>query len=98
MRQLTLAGDPMYARGKYHFFASSEENPACVVEPGTPEDVGKIVRSFRLASHSQPSLRRITPFDDQLNVIDATRTPFAVSNRSFPAIPRQGLLFYSLAP
>ena len=40
----------MYSRGKYHYAASSEENPACVVEPGTPEDVGKIVRSFRLAS------------------------------------------------
>ena len=37
-------GDPLYAKGKYHFVASSEQDPACVVEPGTPEDVGEIVR------------------------------------------------------
>jgi hypothetical protein len=37
-------GDPLYAKGKYHYFASSEQDPACVVEPGTPEDVGEIVR------------------------------------------------------
>jgi len=48
-------GDPSYVKGSHHYFASSNENPACVVEPGTPEDVGKI-----------------------LNVIEATRTPFAV--------------------
>ncbi|KAF9648818.1 FAD-binding domain-containing protein [Thelephora ganbajun] len=50
-------GDPSYTNGIYHFFASSQENPACVVEPGIPGDVGKI-----------------------LNVIDATRTPFAVKS------------------
>ena len=37
-------GDPSYVEGKYHFYASSEQDPACVVEPGTPEDVGEIVR------------------------------------------------------
>ena len=37
-------GDPLYGKGKYHFIASSEQDPACVVEPGTPEDVGEIVR------------------------------------------------------
>ena len=37
-------GDPLYESGKYHYFASSEDDPACVVEPGTPEDVDKIVR------------------------------------------------------
>ena len=41
-------GDPSFADGIYHFAASSEEIPACVVEPGTPEDLGKIVRPFRL--------------------------------------------------
>jgi len=42
-------GNPLYTKGKHHFLVSSQESPACVVEPGTPEDVGKIVRSFRLA-------------------------------------------------
>lgn len=28
----------------------SQQDPACVVEPGTPEDVGKTVRSFRPVS------------------------------------------------
>ena len=37
-------GDPLYAKGKDHFITSSEQDPACVVEPGTPEDVGEIVR------------------------------------------------------
>ena len=37
-------GDPLYIKGKYHFVASSEQIPACVVEPGTPEDAGEIVR------------------------------------------------------
>ena len=41
-------GDPLYAKGKYHFYASSEQDPACVVEPGTPEDVGEIVRPFTI--------------------------------------------------
>ena len=39
-------GDTSYDVGKYHFAASSEQDPACVVEPGTSEDVGKIVRLF----------------------------------------------------
>jgi len=37
------SGDPSYARGIYHSIASSQQSPACVVEPGTPEDVGKIL-------------------------------------------------------
>ena len=40
----TWIGDPLYIKGKSHFVASSEQDPACVVEPGTPEDVGEIVR------------------------------------------------------
>jgi len=40
------SGDPQYTEGEYHFMASSQQDPACVVEPGTPEDVGKIVRPF----------------------------------------------------
>ena len=44
------AGDPQYIEGEYHFDASSQQDSACVVEPGTPEDVGKIVRSFRSVS------------------------------------------------
>jgi hypothetical protein len=40
----TRTGDPLYSKGKYHFFATSEQDPACVVEPATPEDVGEIVR------------------------------------------------------
>ena len=43
-------GDPQYIEGEYHFVPSSQQDPACVVEPGTPEDVGKIVRSFRSVS------------------------------------------------
>jgi len=43
-------GGPSYIEGAYHFAASSQESPACVVEPGTPEDVGEIVRSFYSAS------------------------------------------------
>ena len=43
-------GDPQYTEGEYHFYASSQQSPACVVEPGTPEDVGKIVRSSLSAS------------------------------------------------
>ena len=46
----TWIGDPLYTKGEYHFFASSQQDPACVVEPGTPEDVGKVVRSSRSAS------------------------------------------------
>jgi hypothetical protein len=41
-------GDPSYVEGKYHFYASSEQDPACVVEPGTPEDVGEIVRPLTI--------------------------------------------------
>ena len=41
-------GDPLYDKGIYHATASSQQNPACVVEPGIPEDVGKIVGSFCL--------------------------------------------------
>lgn len=44
------AGDPLYTKGGYHYMTSSQQSPACVVEPGTPEDAGKIVRS----SHSVP--------------------------------------------
>jgi len=43
-------GNPLYTKGEYHYFASSQESPACVVEPGTPEDVGKIVRLIHSAS------------------------------------------------
>lgn len=45
-------GDPLYIKGTYHFAVSSQEDSACVVEPGTPEDVGKIVRSSR-SGHSK---------------------------------------------
>jgi len=41
-----FTGDPSYTEGVRHYFASSQDSPACVVEPGTPEDVGKVVRSF----------------------------------------------------
>jgi len=53
-------GNPLYTKGEYHFLASSQESPACVVEPGTPEDVGKIVCSFH-STPSPPSLRRTAP-------------------------------------
>ena len=37
-------GHRLYTKGMYHHTASSQENPACVVEPGTANDIGKIVR------------------------------------------------------
>ena len=43
-------GDLEYIKGDYHFTVSSDQDSTCVVEPGTPEDVGKIVCSFLLAS------------------------------------------------
>jgi len=43
-------GSPLYNKGTYHPTASSQESPACLVEPGTPDDVGKVVRSFLSAS------------------------------------------------
>jgi hypothetical protein len=46
-------GDPLYIRGKYHFVASSEQDPACLVEPGTPEDVGEIVRPSTILHRSR---------------------------------------------
>ena len=45
-------GDPLYIKGKSHFVASSEQDPACVVEPGTPEDVGEIVRPSNILHRS----------------------------------------------
>ena len=39
---------------------------------------------------SPPSLRYTTPSDNQLNVIGATKTPFAVSDHSFLVAPREG--------
>jgi len=84
-------GNPLYTKGEYHYFASSQESPACVVEPGTPDDVGKIVRSFRsIRRPSPPSLRCTTLSDNQLNVIDTTKTPFAVSDRGLLVVPNQG--------
>ena len=43
-------GDPLYIEGDSHFVVSSQQDSACVVVPGTPEDLGKIVRSFRSVS------------------------------------------------
>ena len=42
-------GSLEYATGIYHFCTSSEQISTCVVEPGTPEDLGKVVRSSRPA-------------------------------------------------
>ena len=87
----TWTGDPLYTTGEYHYSTSSQQSSACVVEPGTPEDVGKTVRSFR--SEASLSLAPFAdiyrPSDPQLRVIGATRTPFAVSNHKFSAISRQ---------
>jgi len=54
----TWTGDPLYAKGNYHYAVSSQEDPACVVEPGTPEDAGKVVRPFHSASSSILRLSR----------------------------------------
>ena len=79
-------GDPLYGKGIYHWASSSTENPACVVEPGTPLDVGEIVR--RSSDFVQrASLTVVHPFRQQLKVIDATKTPFAVSIRALNVIP-----------
>ena len=45
----SCAGHRLYAKGVYHYAASSEQKPACVVEPGTADDVGRIVRSLPFA-------------------------------------------------
>ena len=88
----TWTGDPLYTKGEYHFSTSSQQSPACVVEPGTPEDVGEIVGSFRSAASRSLAAFANTyrPSDSQLTVIGATRTPFAVSNYNFAVILRQG--------
>ncbi|KAH9475869.1 putative FAD-linked oxidoreductase [Psilocybe cubensis] len=36
-------GDPLYDKGIFHYAISSSQNATCVVEPGTPADVGKIL-------------------------------------------------------
>lgn len=36
-------GDPLYDKGIFHAAISSTQHSKCVVEAGTPEDVGKIV-------------------------------------------------------
>lgn len=41
-----LTGDPLYDKGIFHYAISSSQNATCVVEPGTPVDVGKIVSEF----------------------------------------------------
>jgi hypothetical protein len=76
----------LYIKGKSHFVASSEQDPACVVEPGTPEDVGKIVRTP--IQHPSALSFIHTSSGGKLNVIEATKTPFAVGDRSF--IPVMG--------
>lgn len=37
------AGEPLYEKGIYHLATSSTQQSACVVEAGSPEDVGIIV-------------------------------------------------------
>ena len=78
------AGNPSYDVGKYHYATSSEQDPACVVEPGTPEDVGKIVRFPPIGAVrcllSLPLSCATLP-DTQLNVIAAEKVPFAVRDR-----------------
>ncbi|KAF9474837.1 FAD-binding domain-containing protein [Pholiota conissans] len=41
--QVFFPGDPSYDAGIFHFAVSSTQQSKCVVEPGTPEDVGKIL-------------------------------------------------------
>ncbi|KAF8182932.1 hypothetical protein BJ912DRAFT_562318 [Pholiota molesta] len=36
-------GDPLYEKGIFHYATSSTQNSKCVVEAGTPQDVGKIL-------------------------------------------------------
>lgn len=51
---LVLKGDPLYAKGVFHWASSSSQVSKCVVEPGTAADVGKIVRtSVSLRSHKK---------------------------------------------
>ncbi|KAF5337648.1 hypothetical protein D9758_013014 [Tetrapyrgos nigripes] len=38
------SSDPEYTKGNHHFMTSSEEESSCVVEPGTAQDLGKIVK------------------------------------------------------
>ena len=81
-------GSPDYAIGIYHFSTSSQENSTCVVEPGTPEDLGKVVRSSRPAM-SAAVTNASTP-DNQLKLVGMTKTKFGVGNRSPLVIACQG--------
>ncbi|PPQ88209.1 hypothetical protein CVT25_005174 [Psilocybe cyanescens] len=40
----TTTGDPLYDKGIFHYAISSTQNATCVVEAGSPVDVGKIVK------------------------------------------------------
>ena len=44
-------GDPLYNKGIYHAAISSTQYSKCVVEAGTPADVGKIVGLLILSLH-----------------------------------------------
>lgn len=41
-------GDPLYEKGVYHYAISSTQRSKCVVEAGTPSDVGKAVSNLRI--------------------------------------------------
>lgn len=56
-----------------------------MVEPGTPEDLGRIVRLFTW-HHPWRGLINAYPFRRQLQVIGSMKTPFAVSDCTFNVI------------
>lgn len=61
-----------YTEDIAHYISSSEENATCSVEPGTPEDVGIIVRLWA------PFLNSCLTPGMQLQILAKTQTPFGV--------------------
>ena len=69
--------DPQYLSDISHAFASGTEQSACSVEPGSAEDVGKIVRYLYIYMTSSALT---SPSPSQLCILGSTRTPFAVKS------------------
>lgn len=74
-----LLGSTQYDSDNFHTYGTSSQPSTCSVEPGSAEDVAKIVR----ASIRVFIFHCLTP--PKLVIVGATRTPFAVSPASSPA-------------
>lgn len=94
--------DARYAVSIDHWFASSSQKPACVFEPGTPEDVSIAVRVMLVKQRSQyPCLIQtvsnrhgfhIVPIlttPQQIGIIAQSQTPFALKSGGHASNPGQ---------